>query len=617
MKIFNYSKKDMQDKLSARIETLTADEFKAQFKELLRMERNPAAIIKLLLFIIGAFFTAFSFAGMILGYVRGYNKFMRPKEELPRFTNLPLIVKIAMLLGVAFVWALVFLAIQVWFILGEIQPDFEKGAVVFFGANLLMSLFVYIAFRRWRYGVWSLLLEVDKNGTARFATPEDLEPYRGKNGLYIGGNYAFADKGHALLVCGTRGGKSQNVLMANVLRVANYEGSMVYIDPKGEAAAVCANYLRKSGKRVVILNPWDLLGDLLGPSTNYNPLSFLSDKSSEHLIDDVSLIAELIVPLTDDDKNKFFTDSARNLIAGLLLHLVTTDTVDDPDLGMLWQWLRLHGKKWDELLADMYESKDPVYGNAVKMAASEIAKQMGSAETFSSIISNALEATSFLKSHALQKSIGSGGFDPYSLTDGNTVVFVVLPFDKLLTYSNYMRLVVATLMRAVVRKPSKENKTTFIIDEAFNLGYMREFETALSGYAGYNISLWLVYQDLNQIMGTYGKKWESIMANATIRQFMSIRDVFSLEYISKMLGDKTRVTFKQNIFGTITEVKSSHRPLATPNEVMRMSQENMLLFTGENPAMVLPKLPYYQMPQLKDVNGNNLYDPNPYIENSL
>jgi type IV secretion system protein VirD4 len=272
--------------------------------------------VKIVLFAGGVFFTAFSFAGMILGYIRGYNKFMRPKEELPRFTNLPFIVKVAMLLGVVFVWVLVFVAIQVWFILAEIQPDFEKGAVIFFGANLFMSLIVYLAFRRWRYGVWNLIMETDKSGTARFATPKDLEPYRGKNGLYIGGDYAFADKGHALLVCGTRGGKSQNVLIANVLRVSNYKGSMVYIDPKGETAAVCANQLRKSGKRVVILNPWDLLGELLGPSTNYNPLNFLSDKSSEHLIDDVSLIAELIVPLSDNDKNKFFTDSARNMIAG-------------------------------------------------------------------------------------------------------------------------------------------------------------------------------------------------------------------------------------------------------------------------------------------------------------
>lgn len=617
MKLFNYSKKDMQDKLSFNMEMLTATDLKEQLRELLRTERNPAAIVKMILFAIGALFTAFSFAGMILGYVRGYNKFMRPKEELPRFTNLPLIVKLSMALGIAFVWGMIFICIQLWFGLAAIEPDFEKGAVIFFGSNIAMSLLVYFVFRRWRYGVWNLIMESDRNGTARFATDEDLEPYRRKTGLYIGGNYAFADKGHALLVCGTRGGKSQNVLMANVLRVSHYKGSMVVIDPKAELSSVCANYLRKSGKRVVIINPWDLLSERLGASTNYNPLSFLRDKSSDHLIDNIGLIAELIIPFADDDKNKFFTDSARNLIAGLLLHLVTTDKVDDPTLGILWEWLRLHGKEWDELLADMYESEDPVYGNAVKMAASEIAKQMGSPETFSSIISNALEATSFLKSHALQKSLNSGGFDPYSLTDGNTVVFVVIPFEKLLTYSNYMRLVVATMMRAIVCKPSKENRTVFIADETYSLGYMSEFLNALSAYAGYNISLFLVYQDLNQIKGTYGDKWETVMANCTIRQFMSIRDMFSLEYISKMLGDKTRVTFKQNLVGTITDIKANHRPLATPNEVMRISQENMLLFVGENPAAILPKLPYYEMPQLKDVNGMNVYDPNPYIENSL
>lgn len=607
----------MQEKLSAGVNELTSKPFQEQLKELFKIKRNPEAAVKAFLLLIGAFFTAISFCGLLIGYRHSYQRFMQPKEELPRFTNLPLIVKVAMAIGVALTWTLVILGIYIWLSMEGVDQGLAVVTFSFLGINLMMSLIAYAIFRRWRNGIWNLLMEKDKNGSARFATPEDLTDYLCKDGLYLGSGYTFSDKGHCLLVASTRSGKSQHILMANVLCAGNYKGSMVYIDPKGEAAAVCTRRLQEMGKRVVTINAWDLLSEHLDQSTNYNPLDFISDKNSDHLIDDVSLISELLVPIKEGDHNQFFTNSARNLISGLLLHLVTTDKVEHPHLGILWEWLRLHGNEWDELLADMYDSKDPINGNAIKMAASEIAKQMQSPETFSSIIANALEATSFLKSHALQASLQSGGFDPYSLTDGNTVVFVVLPFEKLLTYSNYLRLVVATMMRAIVREPSKEHKTTFICDEAFNLGYMREMETALSGYAGYNISLWLVFQDLSQIKGIYGDKWETVIANCHIRQFMGLKDLFSQEYVSKMLGDKTRLMFTQNLFGTIQKVEASHRPLATPNEVMRMSQNNILLFAGENPAAVLPKLPYYELPQLKDDDGNNLYDPNPYIENSL
>ena len=615
MKKQSYSK-GIQEKFSGSLNVLTSKPFQEQLKELFKIKRNPEAAVKAILFIIGALFTAISFCGMLLGYRHSYQRFMQPKEELPRLSDLPLIVKVAMALGIAVTWTLVFVAMYIWIALEEMEPGTAYVTSVFLGTNIVMSLIAYFIFRRWRNGIWNLLMDKDANGTARFANEDDLKNYKGGNGLYIGDGYTFSDKGHMLLVSGTRGGKSQNMLTANVLRVCNYQGSMVVIDPKGEIAAVCARRLRDMGKRVITLNPFGLLEGLPGPSVNYNPLDFISDKSSEHLLDDVVLISELIVPIKENDHNPFFTNSGRNLIAALLLHLVTTDKVEKPHLGILWQWLRLHGKEWDQLLADMYESTDPINGNVIRMAASEIAKMMESQETFSSIISHSLEDTSFLKSHLLQGALQSGGFDPYSLTDGNTVVFIVLPFDKLRIYSNYLRLVVATLMRAIVRKPSKENRTTFLVDEAYNLSYLREFETCLSGYAGFNISLWLVYQDLNQIRSTYGNNWESVMANCTIRQFMTVRDNFSLKYISAMLGDKTRVMYKQNVWGTIVDVQTSHRPLATPNEVMRLSQNNMLLFAGENPAAILPKIPYYEMPELKDVNGNNLYDPNPYIDNS-
>jgi type IV secretion system protein VirD4 len=477
---------------------VTSQTFREEVRFLFARKKDKDKPIRRLIFLIGALLTAISFSGLLLGYVRGFNKFMRPKSMPPRLHNLPKIVKYSMAIGVLVVWSVIIGAMVLFFLLQEVEPDLGSASAVFIGFNLLTSFVVYIIFVKWRIGMQNLQLERDKFGTARFAGDDELEKHRGKPGLYIGGDYTFNDKGHCLLVMPTRSGKSQNILMANALYSHGYKGSLVYIDPKGEAAAVSADHLRKLGKNVVILNPWEILPNFINGNSNYNPLDLLVDKTSDHLIDDVSLIAELIIPTKTDDKNSFFTDSARNLIAGMLLHLVTSDKVEIPTLDILWEWVRYSGADWDNLLADMYDSQDPINGRAIKMTASEIARQMESPETFSSIMANVLMSTNFLKSHALQRSLQPGGFAPYSLSDGNTVVFVVIPFEKLKSHSNYLRLVVTTLMRAMVRKPS-DNQVTFVCDEAFNLGYISEFETALSGYAGFNITLWLVYQDLTQI----------------------------------------------------------------------------------------------------------------------
>src|SRR5690606_30098237 len=114
-------------------------------------------------------------------------------EELPRFTNLPLIVKVAMAIGVVLMWALVILAIYIWLEMQKADPGLAVVTYTFLGVNLIMSLIAYALFRRWRNGIWNLLMEKDKNGSARFATVEDLKDYLGKDGLYLGGRYTFSD----------------------------------------------------------------------------------------------------------------------------------------------------------------------------------------------------------------------------------------------------------------------------------------------------------------------------------------------------------------------------------------------------------------------------------------
>lgn len=588
--------------------------FKRQLLDLFRFQRNPKVTAKTIIFCIGVILTPLTLLGVVLGYCRAYQKLWKSYGVLPRLYNLPLVFKVSMAIGALLVWTLLLLLLIMLRLLVGADILSAQMFIVYCVFNTFFSSFVFFAFRRWLNSNYNLLMQRDESGTAAWATSFEMREYLAKPGIYLGGSYGLSHKGHIITLSSTRGGKGVNLIVNNLLGVGGYKGSWVVIDPKGELAAICSRHLRESGKNVVILNPWDLLSGHISGKSSYNPLDLLADTTNPHLIDDVSMLAEMIVPLKVNDINAFFFDSARNIIAGLLLHIVCSGKFHKPTLTTLWECCRLAGDDWDNMLADMATSKHPVHGKAIRNAANEVAKQMQSTEAFASIMSNALEATNFLKSSALQDSLESG-FDPKTLTDGNTVVFVTTPVDKLKSHSAWLKLVTISMMRSVVRNPTDE-KVTFLMDEAASaLGYLPEIETALAAYAGFNITLWLVYQDMGQVKAIFGDKWESVIANCDVRQFFSVRDNFTLKYISEALGTTTRTLYKKDWLGNILEVRNSERALATPDEVKAISKDNIILFTGENPAIYFPKHPYYKNDFLIR-DGKPVYDRNPYIKDS-
>ncbi len=593
---------------------------KDDIAELFRSDHNPEANVKRKLWLIGIIIAPSMVAGMLFGYARAYNKFSKQEGRPPELANLTPITRVSMIIFgvIGFILYWVFLISIFLFLTTIASSIYGTSASIYLYAfvaglffHLIWCLFVFRIFKTWQIGIRNMLLESEKFGTARFAYSNELYPYTQTNGLYIGGDYNFSDKGHILTVAGTRGGKGTNLIIPNLLGVGGYQGSWVVIDPKGENAAITARYQRENGRKVVILNPWDLLADNIGEAQSYNPLDILLDKNSVHLVDDVQVIAEMIVPVEKNAKDRFFTDNARSIVSGLLLHLMTSVEKEDRTLATLWKWVRLSGDAWDELLADMIISDDPQYAQTVKNAAHEILKLMKAGDnTFGSIIATVLQCTDFLKSPALQKAMQSG-FNPQELADGNTILYIIIPADKLQSHYRWLRLIVTTTMRAVVRKPNK--RVTFLLDEFAALGYLPEIETALSTYAGFEITVWAILQSLIQLKGIYGDNWETFTANCTIRQYFSVNDNFTADYVSATMGQTSHVIVTKSWFG-ISGSESNARALLTPDELRRGSGDNIFAFMGANPPTFYSKQPYYLMDSLNEKGIKEKYDFNPYMK---
>lgn len=566
-----------------------------QLIALFKGNQSGDGIVKEILFVIGVVLTPVTLFGALMGYKHAYNRFDLPNGRKPNLDNIQPITLIAMLLGALTAWALIIVLLMLTLKYSRgVQNWVIVMMVIFNGA---VSTFLFRSFNSWQVKVASNIVDEQRFGSARWAGKNDLTDLEGKEGIYIGsGTYAYDKQGHILTLGGTRGGKGVNCILPNLLNVSHYKGSWFIIDVKGELAAVSARLQRANGQNVMILDPWAMHTT---EGATYNPLDLVIEQTDpDNLIDDISIIAEMIVP-KETKSEQFWENKARSLIAGMILHLLMTKTKEERTLGKIWQWLRLPQEGLDDLLTDMAVSDSEI----VKATANEYIGILQTAtKMFQSIMAVAQEKTDFLKSPALQKSLNQSSFNIGDITNGKTTLYVIIPPDKLDSHYQWLRLVMTTALRSAVRNRNK--RVTFLLDEFAALGYLPEIKTALSTYAGYNITMWPIVQDLGQLKRLYGESWETFISNTAVRQFLSVSDVFSLEYLSKLMGMSTTVSYDDK-----GKAQSTARSLVTPDEIRRASADNIFALIEQRPAACFPKIPYYEMPALK-----GFYDDNPYYK---
>ncbi len=125
------------------------------------------------------------------------------------------------------------------------------------------------------------------------------------------------DDRHVVTIAGSRAGKSSTVLIPNLRR---YPGSVVVLDPKGELARATAAHRAKMGQRVFVLDPF---GETGVPTASHNPFAELRHGKADHVAADAAQIADALI--IGNPRDPHWTDSAKNLVRGIILHLLATE----------------------------------------------------------------------------------------------------------------------------------------------------------------------------------------------------------------------------------------------------------------------------------------------------
>jgi type IV secretion system protein VirD4 len=527
------------------------------------------------------------------------------------------------------------------------------------------------------------------HGTARFAERVDLEkaklvrnraPGEFPEGLMVGWWFEdmydfvpieYAGDQHQLIVAGTGGGKFTTGIAPMLLGSRLEDSTVVVVDPKGEVAQVVGPYFQKpfaDHPTVHLLDPWDLCGT--GRTSVLNVLDDLNE-SNPNYVDDARALADAMV-IPSGEKNTHWDNAARNLLTALLLYVALSPKEQASRhlrrvrelVTMVWEMPKAYpGPKRQTLGALLFELRDSKLADgAVARAATAIWNR--EEKERSGIISSIDRDTSWMDSPQMLKVLQGKSLDLKEAARGGHKYFVVLPPEFSMTHRAWLRLMVTAFAKAFKRNTnsklpalnSSRRWRHIVIDEFANLGEMGFILNEVAVARGYDVKYHLIVQDLSQLANVYKTGWESFINNS-FQRFFAVSDMFTAEYVSRMLGTTTVQAVSQNYstsggtsYGTNDGISrgesrssgsfgsgSSHstsygdsrgssfndsegwsraqsvaptpRPLQTPDEVRRLEEDwQFLFFRGQHgikcwkPAYweVFPSLPKYS---LKEVLG--------------
>lgn len=316
--------------------------------------------------------------------------------------------------------------------------------------------------------------------------------------------------------------------------------------------------------------------------------------------------------------------------------------------------LSLSGDAFDLLLVNMGLSKR----NLIRQAGNSLSRLIsGEGKTGQSILAMALEKTAVWAYERLHrvtyKPLAASGhsepspndFSFSQMRDGNTSIYLIIPPDYLTEYRAVLRVMIGFAMRELrhsyvqcKKDPQYQDKPPilFVLDEFPQLAHMNPIEEALLYLAGYGVRFWFFVQDVSQLQLHYKDSWRTFFANTGTQCFFGVSDIATANLVSEMTGtatvDHRSFTAGQNeskAFGTSSGSNSSHtsggphststsgsssgtsytetygtnasatvaytaRRLITPDEVMRMHDEEQIVFMKGLKPLRCNRIPYYE-----------------------
>lgn len=382
--------------------------------------------------------------------------------------------------------------------------------------------------------------------------------------LYVTNNYIVTHNSHGLAIP----------------NLVTYPYSTVVFDPKGELWDLTAGWRSREGGNTILRFE-------LGGMDNTARYNFFDDvrlgTEYEHL--DMSSLMEAIADPAGKGLDGHFDPVAATLLIGIGLHVMYAKRAQGlkaclPDVLYA---LSSPDDKDGRLFKDMADNRHlngQRHDGIARIGASVVKKEP---RERSNVVSTCERMLRQLHDPILAKNLSISDFSMMDLMNHEKPVslYVVLPESQRIPYLPLVRLFFTKMMDRLLSEPMRDGKSPhrwpllMVMDEFAALRTMESFVSAMERCPGYNIRVWLMLQDHEQLIRDYTQN-ETVTAMCHIRIAYTPNDIKTAKWICETLG--TITVNKEDISesgsqGKLSSSRSYHqtgRNLMNPDEVLRI-----------------------------------------------
>ena len=386
--------------------------------------------------------------------------------------------------------------------------------------------------------------------------------------LINNGKEMYVDNGeyHNLVIGSTGSGKTQTIVKPMVNLLAKKGESMIITDPKGEIYKYSANYLKKKGYKIIVLNFREpLRGNSWSPLTL--PFKYYrsgnQDKAIE-LLDDVAL--NILYDPSNKSESDFWEKSSADYFSGLALGLFKDAKEEEVNLNSINAMSTVGEERYamgSNYIKEYFTMKgetsnEYIFASSVINAPTDT--KGGQLATFRQKIRK------FSTGEALSEMLSYSDFDMRTIGDGKTAIFMII-HDEKKTYHSLMTIFIKQCYETLI-DAAQENggklpvRTNFILDEFANMPPLKDVDAMVSAARSRDIRFTFIIQNFAQLNDVYGDNVaEIIKGNCGNIVYLISTEMKALEEISKMCGE-VKVTDDKD--------KNATRPLISITDLQKM-----------------------------------------------